>query len=267
MRRLLALALLVPLLAGCEDGREQAARTYDGPLFVTRAEATHPEAGAAGDVVDCDTWGTGGFEDAEVYGEGATADSAEQALEWGEHGPYGLDPDDLRVAAETDDRVLYVVEADDGTPKQALVVHDGEGTEGAGGDGWYVESWAQCDPVELPAYAEEIGLQVWTDADGRPVPKSGLEAWVGPEHCGWESMVFLYLGGRTYVREPQRDLWADYFTEKYAAHVTVPADAVDTGFERDGDHLWLAADRSRAYVGARDDAELWPATVQDLGCA
>ncbi|MEI5672004.1 MULTISPECIES: hypothetical protein [unclassified Nocardioides] len=273
MRRLLALAVLVPLLAGCGDETQQAtsaaaaSRSYDGPLFVTREEATRPRAGAAGDVVACDTWGGGGFEDAEVFAEGATADGPDQALETARSeggGPWAFRAEDLRVAAETDDRVLYVAEVD-GRPKQALIVHDGQGSEGAGGDGWYLESWAQCDPVELPAYAEEIGLQVWTDADGRPVPKSGLEAWLGPVHCGWESMVLLTLGERTYVREPLAEL-SDFFAEEYAEGVRVPRDAVDTGFEREGEQLWLAADRSRAYVGTRDDAELWPATVEPLGC-
>ena len=48
----------------------------------------------------------------------------------------------------------------------------------------------------------------------------------------------------------------------------LPDDAVDTGFRHDGDRLWLAPDRTRVYVGGSpDDVEVWPRTVQPLGCA
>lgn len=84
-------------------------------------------------------------------------------------------PRDPAVAAESDDRVLYVAEVA-GRPKAALIVHDGRGSEGAGGDGWYAESWAVCDLVELPAdFVEELGYEVWTDTDGHIVPTRRLE--------------------------------------------------------------------------------------------
>ena len=59
---------------------EPAEQTYEGPLDLTREEAQHPGSGAAGNVVDCDTWGSGGFSDVDVYAEGATASGPEQAL-------------------------------------------------------------------------------------------------------------------------------------------------------------------------------------------
>jgi hypothetical protein len=272
--RTAALLGLVTLatVAGCGDdtratsGRE-AERTYSGPLHVTRDAATHPRAGAAGDVVDCDTWGAGGFDDQDVYGDGATADSPEEALEVSRgEGGFGGVQDGLLVAASEDDRVLYVVEVD-GVVKQAVIVHDGPATEGAGGDGWYVESWAVCDYAELPrAFTDSLGLQVWSDASGRPVPTSTVASWRGPAHCDWQSMTFLELGKAHYVREPQPGL-EEFFAEPYLAHTDLPANAVDTGFEHDGEHLWLSPDEQRAFVGTADDVELWPRTVQPLGCA
>ena len=240
---------------------------YDGPLYVARADADHPRAGAAGDVVDCGTFGSGGFSDEKVYGEGATADSAAEALRVARsEGGFGGVQDGLVVAKEEGDRVLYVVEAGDQV-KQAVIVRDGPATEGAGGPGWYVESWAHCDYSELPrSFTDSIGLQVWTDADGKPVPTSTIESWIGPEHCDWQSMTFLHLGEAEYVRNPQRDL-ADFFAEPYREHAELPADAVDTGWERDGDHLWLSPDKRRAYVGTQRDVEVWPRTVEHLGCA
>lgn len=264
----------VLLVAGCgsatEPSAEQApASGHDGPLHVSRNGATHPEAGAAGDVVECDTWGSGGFHDGEVYGEGATADTPEEALdvaasEWLYNGPR----EGLRRAAEEGDRVLFVLEVE-GEVKEAVVVRDGPATEGAGGDGWHVESWAVCDPVELPrSYTESIGLQVWTDEEGRPVPTTRLGAWRGPEHCDWQSMTFLDLRGRTYVRGLQPEL-REYATGPFRPHTELPADAVDTGFRREGDRLWLAADRKSVYVGTAGsdgttDVEQWPRA--QLGC-
>ena len=248
--------------------QQPAGSAYSGPLFVPADRAAHPRAGAAGEVVKCATWGRGGFADEEVYDGGATAGSPEDALEvaeseWLVDGPL----EGLLLAADEPDRVLYVVEVD-GVVKQAVVVRDGPATEGAGGDGWYVESWARCDLAELPrSWTDAIGLQVWEDAEtGEPAPTTEVEAWRGPEHCDWQSMTFLHLGRDVYVRDPLPGL-DDFFDERWRPRTTLPADAVDTGYERGDDHLWLAADRRRAFVGSESGVELWPRTTQQLGCA
>lgn len=267
--RAAALVVLSLALAGCGDPADDAAGSppvaeYAGPLYVERDQARHPEAGAAGDVVDCETWGSGGFSETEVYADGATAESPEAALEvaageW----LFGGVQEGLSRAASEGDRVLYVVEVD-GVVKQAVIVRDGPATDGAGGDGWYVESWAHCDYVELPrSFTDSVGLQVWTDRSGKPVPATELEAWRGPEHCDWQSMTFLRLGRRTYVGNLDPEL-ERYASGPFRRHAELPADAVDTGFRRDGDRLWVAADRTRAYVGAPDDVEVWPSA--ELGC-
>lgn len=243
-----------------------AEHPYDGPLYVTDAP-THPGAGAAGQIVQCETWGSGGFNDAVPYAAGATGDSPERALangisEWIFNGVQ----DGLQLAKTEQDRVLYDVEVD-GVIKQAVIVHDGPATEGAGGPGWYVESWAVCDASELPrAYTDSIGLQIWTAAAGHPVATTKIAAWRGPEHCDWQSMTFLELGKVSYVRDPKPEV-ADYFAEPYQAHAKLPGDAVDTGYRRDGARLWLSPDGQRAYVGTPDDVEVWPREQKPLGCA
>lgn len=274
-----ALSALLPLvsLASCGTERprgEEAATSYDGPLHLAEGEGRHPRAGAAGDVVDCDAWGTGGAFHGDVYSEGATSGSPAGAVETAHGEGLAPMPRDLVVAAESEDRVLYVAEVA-GRPKAALIVHDGQGSEGAGGDGWYPESWAVCDIVELPAdFVEELGYEIWTDADGRIVPTRRLEVLRGPEHCDWQDMTFLSLGrwddqAPTFVRDPDPEPYLrEYLAEPYLPHVTLPAGAVDSGFRRGRDRLWLAPDRSRAYVGtAPDDVEMWPRMVQPLGCA
>ena len=266
----LAALCSVVLLAGCGDddvtAGKPAEQPYEGPLHVARAEAMHPRAGAAGDVVDCTTWGRGGSSGEAVYGGGATADSSSQALEVAtSEGGFGGVQEGLLVAKVEEDRVLYVVEVQG--IKQAVIVRDGPATEGAGGPGWYVESWAHCDYSELPRpFSDSIGLQIWADTEGRAVPTTTIESWTGPEHCDWQSMTFLHLGKAVYVRDPLPDL-ADYFADPYEEHAVVPADAVDTGFERDGNHLWLSPDKQRAFIGTEGDVEVWPRTIQPLGCA
>jgi hypothetical protein len=258
-------------LSGCGDQLAEttsapSADPYAGPLYLAAADAKHPGAGAAGDVVDCDTWGSGGSSASEVYGDGATADTADQALKVARSERlFGGVQEGLRVAKQEDDRVLYVVEVRDRV-KQAVIVRDGPATEGAGGPGWYVESWAHCDFSELPrSFTDSIGLGIWTDSSGRPVPTATIESWRGPEHCDWQSMTFLSMGEAMYVREPQPGL-GDYFTEPYRPHAELPAGAVDTGLERDGEHLWTSPDEQRAFVGTKADVEVWPRAVESLGC-
>lgn len=268
----LCAALCAPLVvAGCGDRVASAGpspASYDGPLQVSRDEAAHPGAGAAGDVVDCLTWGDGGAHWAEVYGEGATAGSPEGALEVAasERG-FGGSTQGLVVAKEEGDRVLYVLEVD-GVRKQAVIVRDGPATEGAGGPGWHVESWAHCDHSELPrSFTDSIGLTVWEDASGDPVPTSQVASWRGPEHCDWQSMTFLHLGEEArYVRHPAPGL-GDWLAGPYRPSVPLPADAVDTGFATGGDRLWLSADGQVAYVGRGARVEAWPRALEDLACA
>jgi hypothetical protein len=269
--KLAAFALAPMLVLAACGGHDSASPGtalpgFEGPLHVARADAVHPRAGAAGNVVDCETWGSGGLEDAAVYSEGATARTPEGALRIARsEGDFGGAQDGLTEAKREDDRVLYVLEVG-GKIKQAVIVHNGPATTGAGGPGWYVESWAHCDYSELPeSFTDSIGLQIWRDRAGQPVPTTELEVWRGPEHCDWQSMTFLLLDDAVYVREPLKEL-SDYFAERYVEHATLPASATNTGFERDRKHLWISADKKRAYAGTVGDVEVWPRTIKPLGC-
>ena len=79
-------------------------------------------------------------------------------------------------------------------------------------------------------------------------------------------MTFLELRGDVYVRRPFRE-YADRFAAPYRDDLALPADAVDTGFRRDGKSLWLAADRRWAFVGTPGSVEAWPRAVERLDCA
>jgi hypothetical protein len=152
----------------------------------------------------------------------------------------------------------------------AFVMHDE--TAGPEDDrGWGVSSYAACDPAEWPPETSDaVGIEVWTNPDGDRVPTSTIQSFRGAEHCGWQDTTFLWLGqdardGEFYGR-PSPDM-RRFLLTTYADHVARPADARDTGFARDGRHLWVAADGSAAYlVGADGDAERWPSSRRPLRC-
>jgi hypothetical protein len=224
----------------------------------------HPDSGAAGQVVDCRTWGDGDVVTTTPYADGATTQRPEQALD--EQGIFDGPADDLQIAAETADRVLYVLSVKHAV-KEAVIVHNGPATAGAGGPGWYVESWAACDLSEFPrTYTDAIGIQIWTDGSGQPAPVTTIQSSRGPAHCHWESMTLLTLDKATYVREPLPDL-GDYFAAPYDAHARLPHDAVSTGYQHDQHKLWLSQDGQMAYVGAATDIEAWPREIKPLLCA
>lgn len=136
--RIFTAVLPLPLLVACGGDislGEEATTSYDGPLYLAEGEGRHPRAGATGDVVECHAWGTGGAFHGDVYSEGATSDAPAKAVKTAfSEGLFLSMPRDLAVAAKSDDRVLYIAEVA-GVPKAALILHDGEGSEGAGGDG------------------------------------------------------------------------------------------------------------------------------------
>lgn len=265
-------AVLLMTVGGCGDDDAprlsldlpSAEQQYDGPLHVDDGRY-----GAAGQVVECRHRPTaGGFESAEVYAGGATSDTVEQALETARSEGMFLElPDlELEVAKAEPDRVLLTYSAG-GVVLAALVFRDGPATEGAGGAGWYRESWARCDLSEFPAEVAEtyFGYQIWTGPDGLPALTSDIVSYPGPEHCDWQGMTFLSLDDRqTFVRDPPPEL-RQSVDGTFVASMALPADAVDTGYRRNDDRLWLSPAGDRAYVGRPDDVEAWPRAR--LGCA
>ncbi len=258
----LLLVVVAGLLGGCGDDADgldlpRADQQYDGPLHLAGGRF-----GAAGRVVECDHGPTaGGSESGGVYAEGATSDTVEQALETARSEGMFLEmPEvELEVAKSEDDRVLLTYSSD-GAVKAALIFHDGPATEGAGGDGWYRESWARCDFSEFPDDVAQtyFGYEIWTGPDGVPALTTDIVSYPGPEHCDWQSMTFLTLDDRrTYVRHPLAEV-RRFVDGEFVASMKLPAEAVDTGYRRDDNRLWLSPSGDRAYVGQPGDVEAWP---------
>lgn len=238
---------------------------YQGPLYVPVANPDHPNArvssGAAGQALECAgdpyrgstgrNWGVSGGHDSAtdaldgfVDGEGTTLPAA-----------------GYQVEKETDERVLFSYDVK-GETKIAIILANGVDEAG-----WSMETFAQCDPSELPdSVSDTLGVEVWVDERGERVPTTVIRSGRGPEHCEWDSATFLHLNDRTFIKDPDAVLPDDWFDDAFAADVTLPADAEDTGYRLGDQRLWLAADRGAAYVVTEDQTERWPAATGLIGC-
>ena len=274
---------IIMLSAGCGASTavvqgEPVPQPYTGPMRVAQDfadDATVLErSGAAGRALECDgapyNGGGGDYRD----GLESVQGSPQEALEnWLEREGFGLLPDTgYRIEREDDDRVLLSYDVEEGT-KVAVIAADGV-RDYNDDEGWGVESWAQCDPAELPGrVTDALGIGVWEDASGNRVPVTDVHSFSGPEHCDWQDITFLVVGPEEKADQYLRDTTgalAELLRTAYAADATLPADATDTGLRRNGRQLWLDADGRAAYLVSVDDpadVERWPAAKEPIGCA
>jgi hypothetical protein len=245
---------------------------YEGPLYLgpeDAANATERRTGAAGRVVHCETTVVGEFRPGRYEG-GETGRTPEAGLRTGwEEGAFSGPEKGYLLERREGERALFTIRVD-GEVKMAVILLDGPALGAP--SGWHPESWARCNPSEFPdSVIWDPGLEIWTDDTGNRVPTYRVVSSQGPEHCSWTGMRFLTIdeNDRAYVRAPDRELLKDYFAEDFQASVKLPPDVIDTGFNRGVEHLWLSADRERAYVGVNGvpTVELWPRTTQPLACA
>ena len=249
-------AVLLLLLGGCgEDGRLPESPPQAAPITaaVDALQCAGPvfEKGA-GDYAD------GGLEQVQDTPEAAWADLVE------ENDP-GVVPHRMAAVTVTQERALLVLDTEEGRVVAAAVVANGT-KDVQGGTGWGVEQWAVCDPSELPAEVTDgWWLQVWEGPDGNRVPTSRVSSYDGPAHCDWQDVRFLELGDRHYLRDPQGKL-TDVTRGTFAADVSLPDDARDTGFHRDGVRLWTVPSGSEVFAVTEGSVERWPAATR-VGCA
>lgn len=249
---------------------EPTVAAYAGPMYVKVGDHGNPDvrvrAGAAVGALECS---------GEPYlGQsnlGHPDDNAAVALAgFVKDNHFALPPTGYRVERQETDRVLYSYDVD-GRTKVAVIVGTAprEGFE----QGWYVESFATCNPFELPdAVTDALGVQVWTNEKSERVPTTAIQSAQGPTHCNWESATFLTLGRQQYIRDPDGVVSGGIsnpsFRTTFDGNAALPVDATDTGYRLDGQALWMAADKLSAYVvGADGKVERWPAPVEQVGCA
>ena len=269
-RPVIAVSALL-LTAGCGEGvvigESTVAAPYDGPMHV-EAVPDHPDvmkrSGAAGRALECDgrpyLGGSGYDSGPEEIGSDARAGFAA----WVEVSGFTLPPEGYVVERDDGERVLFSYDMGDAT-KVAVIVKDG--IRGGDKTGWGVESWASCDPSELPErVTEALDIGVWTDAEGRRVPVTTIRSSQGDEHCGWQDITFLDMSEPPHETQFLRDPEGELVTG-YDATARVPSGATDTGFSRDGRRLWTTDEA--AYLVSTDDpgdVERWPVATEPGGC-
>ena len=245
----------------------------EASLATPRPVADHPDpltrAGAAGLKVACDGPAHLGGWAPDFGGPSVGAPDPEGALQaFLDQGLFGLPQDSYEMAASEPGRVLftYTVDSD---PKVAVIVADSTLVDEqlTVDSGWGIETFATCDPAEYaPATDDELGQTVWTDRDGTRVPTSTITSFPGPAHCGWQSVTFLHLDDRQYLRDPQ-GLLEGQVVSPYDGDAQLSADATDTGYRNKGQELWLDPDADTAYVVTDTTVEAWPATTDRVACA
>ena len=250
------------------EGRKPA-RPYSGPLDVRVTSGDQSSqrglrlaTGAAGRALECD----GGIYDGggpDAWSERDGGDSPEEGLRrFFDMVQPEVPESGYRVERRDGDRVLYSYDVG-GRTKVAVVVAKDQRNR----PGWGPETYATCDPAELPAsFTGSKGWEIWTDRHGERVPVGTLSSSPGAEHCGWQSGHLLSLGRHTYARDPQGVLGHGLLTAAYRGDVHMPADAHDTGYRYHDWALWLTDDRKTAYVRTSHGVEAWPLVRPGEAC-
>ena len=269
----LGIVVAAACLVGCgapavTTAGEPAASPYAGPLqlpqnFRDRASVAE-RGGAATRALECTTVAYAGGGGAYDGGLETVQDSPTKALEnWLEEEFVVTVPDHgYRVEREDEGRVLLSYDVE-GRTKAAVVVAEGV-RDWRDRTGWGVESWAGCDPVELPEeILDALEVEVWEDKGGQPVPVAKVRSY--EDWCDLPGVTEVQVGP-----EWRRQLWrrdpdgqaSAKGARGYTSDAALPADAQGTGWHQDGRELWLVPDRSAAYLVSTadpDDVERWPA--------
>ncbi len=268
------MAPLLVLTVGCgpavvTQGAAPVDDPYDGPLHLPVSEPDHPDplvsSGAAVKALECSGKPYSGST-GRNWGATSGHDNPVEALEAFIHDEAtSLPLRGYREEREAENRVLFSYDVE-GDTKVAIIVADGI-ADSHGGSGWGMETFAECDPAELPpSVTDELGLDVWVDEHGERAPTTVIRSTRGPEHCDWDSATFLDLKRDTFIKDPQGVLPPEWFEVTFDSDATLPPDAEDTGYSFRGQSLWVAPDRSAAYVVTKQGTERWPAAIEFVGC-
>ena len=90
-----------------------------------------------------------------------------------------------------------------------------------------------------------------------------MDVWQGPTHCGWGNLVFLVISWPLGTEVPGA------FMSDRRTRMFVPCPVRDTGYHRNGWHLWVmhgAIDRA-VWLVHGNTVERWPAAREIIACA
>ena len=127
------------------------------------------------------------------------------------------------------------------------------------------------------AAAPLVGRQ-WTSAEGDIVDSEVVNAIRGPDHCGWQSSIWLHLGWpvgrpaenasqmRQYIRDPRDAVGLESGMD---IDTELPDGATDTGYRNGNVELWLgpAGGDEAIFLVFSDHTERWPRSPEIIACA
>lgn len=103
-----------------------------------------------------------------------------------------------------------------------------------------------------------------------------LYDWPEDEHCDWAPLALLLLDTgdgssiasvMEFVRSEESDPSRAPVSGFVGLNATVPDDAKDTGYTKNGARLYVALDQSSAWLVVEGHVERWPRQLPVLGCA
>jgi hypothetical protein len=284
--RAVAVAIALVLLAGCAKRASpasplvsgSAARpAYAGPMYVPfsidQEAPVVNRSGAAGKALECRyppyAGGSGVYDDGLLEVKPSYARALVNFFADG--GSGRLPTRGYRVERTDGNRVLLSWDVD-GYTKIAIIMKAGT-WDYLGHHGWGVETWAECDPAEFPAATTDgLGFGVWLDRHGGRVPTARVQSYPRDEWCGFSGVAYLQVGpnarARFYVRDAGGML-TKYLLVPYDGAATLPADATDSGWHRDGRELWLVPRGESVYLVSQtnpSDVERWPLESPGYAC-
>jgi hypothetical protein len=229
-----------------------------------RLAPSHEVAGQ----LECDGPVTGlGGEVPNVDGVGVPGDTPDAALAsfLGPSNPYASLPAAGYTQIHLDEHWASYAHVYEGRAKAIIVLTDWNELQRE--PGWLVIGLRACDASEFdPSVPLTFPVTIWTDASGTPVSTEVIRSSPGPGHCGWDSAIWLDVGGNLYFRDPA-GVMAEWTATSFDPNSVVPAGAVDTGFRTGAWSLWLDPDGD-AYLVSSATIERWPRSTDPfIGCA
>jgi hypothetical protein len=197
-------------------------------------------------------------------GVGAPGDTPDAALAsfLDPNNPYASLPAAGYTRIHLDEHWASYAHVYEGRAKAIIVLSDITEFE----PGWHVVGLRACDPSEFdPAAPLTSPVTIWTDASGEPVSTETIRSSPGPGHCGWDSAIWLDIGGNLYFRDPQ-GVMSEWTTTSFEPKAHLPEGAVDTGFRTGDWSLWLDPGGD-AYLVSSATIERWPRSTDPfIGC-
>ena len=162
--------------------------------------------------------------------------------------------------------LMRYVNAVDGRAK-AVIIMGGHSVYGGVGH-WQIVAFRACQPAEYDQLrGRTIDDAPWVDING--LPTTAVRTIVGPDHCGWESTLWLFTDGdkRLYIRDPLKVL-QHVEVGRYLERTTMPKDAVASGYKSVDRELFTTPNEDFVYIRTPSGVERWPRSTDTMiGCA